>query len=208
MIKKLFNNELFFPNLNPPIGIVFKDILKLIFRNGIRSLAGALIIGLLVLLPSTIFLRFSEPLSEEQDYGKIIAISIVIWSSLLGIYFLISTIYTIYKSWQWYISYLKNFGKGNYRKEYDTRINEINKNLRNKLLDEKLNKNSNFDFDEEYTNSEIDVFNQLKKRFVKEFLTKKKNISPTNIDSQISVIEKEFDEIIVRKLKSNMEKYG
>ena len=76
--------------------------------------------------------------------------------------------------------------------------------MRNKLLDEKLNKNSNFNLDEEYTKSEIDIYNHLKKKFVKEFLTKKKNISHINIDNQITVIEKEFDEIILRKLKSNM----
>lgn len=209
MKKILFNNELFFPSLNPPIVIFFGDLVKLIINNSLRTLFGAIFITSIVVAILFLAIKINNSLGYNTIPDSPKNIQIFIWaiisiSFLPVIYFLLSIFHTIRKSWQWYTNYVKNFGKGNYRNEYNARINEINKNLRNKLLDEKLNKNSNFNLDEEYTKSEVDIFNHLKKKFVKEFLTKKKNISHINIDNQITVIEKEFDEIILRKLKSNM----
>lgn len=203
MKKILFSNEIFFPNLNPPIGIVFKDILKLIFRNGLRTLVGALIIGLLILTPSTIFISIFEDSPYEKYYGKFAATIIIIWASLLGIYFLISIIYTIYKSWQWYIFYLKNLGKGNFINKYETEIYKLSQKLKKEFLEEKLTNNNKINIQESYLQKENEIFSSLKKEYVTKFIKKNKYVNTFNIDENIKLLNIEFDKLINRQKTIN-----
>ena len=199
MKKYLFQNEIYFPNLDPPKVILFKDIINLILKNGIRTTLGLciafFIIGV-IFVPLTMLCYPDGISGAEPNYYLIFFLSIFI------LYFSSSILYTIIKSWKWYILYFKNYWEIRYIKEYSKKTNELNKKLKNKFLEEKIKNNSTLNISELYKSYEVELFNNLQNNYLSESLKKGKNISSYNIDEQIQNIKKRFDEIIVRKINT------
>jgi hypothetical protein len=192
MKKLLFENQLFFPDLKPPSGIIFKDILNLLLKNGLRTLLGIIVL-ILILSPFSLI--------SYTDLGNNLIFNILfrICTILCLLYFLISVIYTIWKSWQWYIFYGKNYGKGTYKTEYKKKSDQIYESIKREFLDAKVQNRPNIDFIELYFEHETKLYENLKKDYISKFVRKNKSITSQNIDSEMTNLEKEFNAVIERK---------
>lgn len=183
----LFNNEIFFPKLKPPIGIMFKDVINLIFKNILRTLLCAFIISL--------FMMLVLPFAGEERPSKN-AVPIGIYLGVLGLYLGLSIIYSILKSWEWYLQYLRNFGKGNYRNQYLREVNKLTNEISNNFLEAKLNKEPPGDLRKKFEMNEDQIYQSLKKDYVSKFIKKLGHIHSNNIDDKISNLENEFNLLI------------
>lgn len=103
VFKFLFRNRLYFPNLNPPDEITFKNIASLLISNGLRTTLGllfGLFIIFIIFFPFIIYYYPNGISGEKPNFPLIFLFSIFI------LYFISSIIYTIVMSWKWYLKYL------------------------------------------------------------------------------------------------------
>jgi hypothetical protein len=149
----------------------------------------------MIIIPNLIWSDISNPTIVETVLSTFWAII----SLLFLVYFIISIIYRMDIHWQWIYSYAKNFGKANYKKEYQTKLIELNESLKSQFLEEKLKSNTNLDINEIYRKEENEIYSKLKKEYISKFIKKNKTINTANVDDNISILEQEFDKLIYRK---------